>query len=154
MGKSAWDVAATLSVIARPPSPVDYMAAVADGVKKGIQGYRVGILEAGHPGTTSIDPDDHALRAECEQLYKDVIKRLQPVISPIMCPAVDELVQPHDRLGWDEHGWIGLPDDRLVAGDFGPSFEAYVAGLESSEIRSIEDLVKWNDEHPVSRRRL
>ena len=149
MGKTAWDVAATLSAIAQPATPVDYLAATEIGLKKGVSGYSVGVLGAGHPCTTSIFPDDHALRVECEELYSDALERLQPAINPIDCAAVDELVKPSSISDAPWAQIMGCPDDCMTFGDWGWSFDAYAADLKSSKVKTLEDLIEWNNQHPV-----
>jgi hypothetical protein len=149
MGKSPWDLAAVLAVIAKPSYPVNWLAAVA--AKRPLSDFRVGVVRDGFPCTKDFDPTNHALVAECGTWYDNIIERLGVSVDPVVCPALEELVKPHGLFGWDENGkWKGCPHDLGCAGDQAASMKEYLAGHQPGGLRTVEDLVKWNNANPAS----
>jgi len=152
MGKSPWDLAAVLSCLKETSDRTDYMDAVKLGSTMHIGSFGVGIVRDAHPCTKDIAPEDTAQRAECTALYDKVIAMLDPVVDPVVCPAVDELAKEHDVVGFDADGnWAGIPDYLLTFAAFAEGVNEYLANLGTTEIKTFDDIIRWNNDHPVSR---
>lgn len=150
MGKSPWDLGTILNAIAKPSQPVDYVKSILEA--RPLSDFRVGMLRDAHPCTRDIDPNDHKLKAECETVYERIIGLLKPAVDPVQCPAIDYLVKEEGPRGWNSQGeWTSSIDALATFYDLGPSLDKYLKGREGGTIQTLEDLVGWNNAHPVSR---
>lgn len=154
MGKSPWDLAAILSVIAKPERPIDYLAAVIDGKQANVTDFRIGVYHDAEPHTYDIDPDNIPLIRECHEYYERVIEKLQPVINPIECEAISEILGTAWEVHRDKTGdLIGHADLMGTTGDFSKDFEKYMRD-HVSPVKTLEEVIEWMEKHPVSFRSL
>jgi hypothetical protein len=101
-----------------------------------------------------MDPDEQSLVMECLKAYDGIVVRLSPAMAHSIdgrdCPALSAFVNETDDFGWDEHGqWRGLREDLACIFELASNFDDYLSGREGGQIETLEDLVKWNDDHPV-----
>lgn len=151
MGKSPWDLAAFLDCVTETNSTDSHIAAVQDGAMKGMSDFRVGVVRGGHSCTEGIDPSNTARVAESQALYNRSLAQLQPAIDPVECPAVDKLVDVV-FVELDDKGNMttGSPDDILTLADFSEGVTSYLGGLGETDIKTFDDLLQWQNDHPVS----
>jgi len=145
MGKSAWDVAALLSNLVKPKH--DYTQYTMHPFTD-IRRYRLGVPRVG------FEPQGSALeRKEKRKIFDEALEKLggAVIVDPLNNPQLDEMLRQRQlsKGGDDGEKWHGTWNERLLVNETYEAMNGYLKGLENTEIRCLEDLVRWNNEHPV-----
>ncbi|KAI5788569.1 amidase signature domain-containing protein [Pyronema domesticum] len=131
MAKGAWDVAAVQGIM--DGREAEYMAAIAQG-QKGWKGIKIGLANRGfYFNSTTVEKDivDGCL----EKIEK--IKSLGAEVVEVEMPGV-AMVD-----GWTDQ-WV------ITHADFKEDVGAYLRTLKNTTIRSLGDLITYNNVHAVT----
>lgn len=135
MGKSSWDVAALLTCMQERGA--DLMSSI-----KVTRKWSLGVV--GHP----FEPiNDSAV-----SMFEWALAVLQPLISvnQVKLPGVEKLYVNHGRYGWENGVWSGTAGDLLLAVEAKEALNNHLKKIADCAIRTVEHLIAWNEEHPVS----
>lgn len=113
-----------------------------------IRRYRLGVPRVG------FEPQGSALeRKEKRKIFDEALEKLggAVIVDPLNNPQLDEMLRQRQlsKGGDDGEKWHGTWNERLLVNETYEAMNGYLKGLENTEIRCLEDLVRWNDEHPV-----
>lgn len=136
VGKSAWDLALGLSALTG--FKIDYTASLAEN-----QQFRVGIVRGNY---WLDDPKDNpSLASEHEKLLDDTVSKITQVlevkVDNLACemfPQFHEGIQTGDDIG-----------SILLAHEGADAIDGYLQTVEGGQVKTLADLIKWQEEHPV-----
>jgi hypothetical protein len=109
------------------------------------------------PGAISplagLDSTTLGIRQESVALYSHAVDCLTRVFImkqdlPI-CEASLELLTGQGKSGWEDGKWVGTVEDLLLVTDLFNDLNAHLKSRANSEIRSLDDMIKWDSDHPV-----
>lgn len=143
MGKTAWDVAAMLTVAAG--NKVDYTTFAP---KADIAKFKIGISRQ------NLSPEvEHTAEkaADDDRLFEQAIQALRPAIKvdSVECAAFTELKKNAYQAGWKDSKWLGSIPELPWYFEYKDAFEEYLSMTEGGEVRSFEQLVQYHRDHPV-----
>lgn len=137
MGKSTWDVAALLDAIIDPcPSYVQTLPSR----PKALPEFEFGLLRDGFLPT---HPSPSVTQAE--EMFLDGLVKLGPVHEHGPIEGLEQLWKKDEQGVRHESFWFEVEHHE--------AFKEFMAGLRDCPISTIEDLVEWNNLHPVCRPR-
>ena len=151
MGKSAWDIAAMLEVmVPGDPSYTQYTSPPFSDISR----YKLGVPRIGFPSDkpTPLSPADQVTMLEAESRFADALRELKGGIKvdPADIENVEQLWAAAHEHGWDEAGrWKGSAEHLGINTDVYASLNDHLTSLDDFHLKTIEDLVDWNNAHPV-----
>ncbi|KAJ5876312.1 amidase signature enzyme [Penicillium soppii] len=84
---------------------------------------------------------DEGVREQMKAVYLDALSKIQPLAAKVEYPV--EIVQPEEL---DIHGKSSF--FTVIRYEYGPLADSYLNNLVESEVRSLDELIKWNEAHP------
>lgn len=143
MGKTAWDVAAMLTVAAG--NKVDYTAFAQNA---DIAKFKIGISRQ------NLSPEvEHTAEkaADDDRLFEQAIHALRPAIKvdSVECGAFTELKKNAYQAGWKDGKWLGSIPELPWYFEYKDAFEEYLSMTEGGKVRSFDQLVQYHRDHPV-----
>jgi len=150
LGKSAWDVAALLeTMVPRPSSYAHYTGPPFEDISR----YKLGIVRQGFPAEGS-GPKSPGLGQDAKDLFERSLKLLEKakIVDPANILDIEELWA---ETGSDGHptgagkSWIKSKAGLLLVTDLYGAINDHLEWVSDCELKTIEDLVEWNEAHPV-----
>ena len=111
--------------------------------------YRLGIARAGFE-----------VQGEESKIFKAVLEQMSAsgatLLDPADIPCIPEIFASRkasaNGFGWDAGGrWTGRAEDLVVCTHMYDAVNHWLGCLKSCPIKTAEDLMQWNKEHPVRR---
>lgn len=153
MGKSTWDVAALLDQMRT--SELESCVTVVEHAHLTVdRPPRMGVPRQGFSAAGLEDPDYNyspEQKAQNESIFASVVTALQAMVvkDPADLPDDNQLWRDSEDEPYQESLWALGPTRRLLRTEFFEGINAHLESRVGGEIKSLADLVKWNDEHPV-----
>ncbi len=135
MGKSPWDVAALLTAMVGGTINYTYC------------------LDPPHPMAIGVVRSPFAEgNDEASRMFDSTVQALGEMVKtdPTDIPGVEELFVGCGTQGWKGGHWIGTKGDLLLVTDAHEALNNHLSGVTNCNISSVEDLVAWNRDNPVS----
>jgi len=136
MAKSPYDLAVLAGVL----QGEDYRAFLTGSW----EGLRVGFVDPAlwQPASFIVEPRED-FRKQSDDAFKAAVEKLKAggakVAEQVPLPTVGQIF---------ENGVHGVDDTfPLMLGDFRGQFNEFLKGFDNFEIKTLEDLIKWNEEH-------
>jgi hypothetical protein len=138
VGKSAWDLALGLSALTG--FKIDYTASLAEN-----QQFRVGIVRGNY---WLDDPKDNpSLASEHEKILGDTVSKITQVldvkVDNLACEMFPQFYEGSQT--GDDIGAI------LLTHEGADAIDGYLSKVQGGQVKTLADLIKWQEEHPVSR---
>lgn len=158
MGKSTWDVAALLDQMVAGSSE-SYITVVEQAIAKAGSPLRFGVPRKGFSASDTFEADPKYTpenRAQADSIFASVVAALQGLIvkDPADIPDPDPKWRDADDEPYKDSPWVLEQTRRMLRTEFYEGINGHLASRVGGTVRSLADLVKWNDEHPVSDHRL
>lgn len=155
MGKTVWDLAVTLEVLAASTSGT--FECRTKGLYNDLAQYRLGVPRKSLPPWQNYDrPVTDNIKRQAEQLFDDVVKKLAPGVKldPADISGIEDAwgdhPTPESHEAGDAHvGQFNHPLARPLITESLASINSFLQELEDHPIKSVAKLVKWNEENPV-----
>ena len=152
-GKSAWDVAALLEpMVPGSPSYCQYTTSPFADISR----YKLGVPRRGFAHTKAQEnpptPADEATAHAAEVSFEAALRIMGAGIkaNPADIKDVEKLWAAAGKHEWDDTGrWQGTAEELSLNTEVYSCLNDYLATLDGFHLKTIEDLVEWNNAHPV-----
>lgn len=157
MGKCTSDVALLLDVITRGEK--GFVKAIAIAESADLSTLRLGVPRKHFVASDNSDLGPayaEDVKAEALAIFDRVLAELRPAVAedPADIPRVEKLWgdggSSTEEVSKDSRSWNQGPTQRVVVTEYFDAINEYLSQRQGGEIKSLADLIAWNEEHPVS----